>query len=228
MKKCFLSLLLIFSLASCNQKYEFVEKENFIFDATSFATHLKNNNDSYLKYLDEYYEFLDEENPFIELNIKPTFINDEYKYYGDSYFKDDDYTYYSFAYLNQRIFIAPLIVEGKSTFSFYFQDSNDIIYAIYPPYMTYVHIVESNGVYAFVLEDVAYSKNYSLLSLILNTTYFPYEIYYQENQFRNNWKMYLIPKNKKFSKVCFKEFNKDQNIHYLNLDLIRLNMKEGN
>lgn len=228
MKKCFLSLLLIFSLASCNQKYEFVEKENFTFDAASFVTHLNNNNDSYLKYLDQYYDFLDEENPFIELNIKPTLINDEYKYYGDSYFKDDDYTYYSFEYLNQRIFIAPLIVEENPTFSFYFQDSNDIIYAYYPPYMTYVNIVESNGVYGFVLEDVSYSKNYSLLSLILKTAYFPYEIYYLENQFRNNWKMYLIPKNKNFSKVCFKEFNKDENIHYLNLDLIRENMKEGN
>lgn len=227
MKKLSLSLLLIFSLTSCNQNYEFIEKENFTFDATSFLYNVKNNKDNYLMYLDEYYAFLDEKKPFIELIENPTLINDEYKYYGDSYFKDDDYTYYSFEYLNQRIFVAPLIVEGNPTFSFYFQDSNEIIYAHYPPYMTYVHVVESNGVYGFVLEDIAYSKNYSLLSLILNTTYFPYDIYYQENQFRNNWKMYLIPQNDKFSKVCFEEFNKDENIHYLNLDLIRKSIKEG-
>lgn len=222
MKRILSILFILFIVSSCNmnssQKIEFVEKENYIFDIEHFSSLMKNSNTNY--------DALMKTNTYLNLNlhsIEPhkgveqdnSYIHTDIMDYR---FRSEEYTYYQNKLNPSGVEVGAIFDDGKWQFTFYQINKNG---SGSKPFNISVSAIESNGLFAYILNCNESEEVGSLLELITNTTYFPYEMYFNMLKIDDSYysyKFYLIPLDDNFSKQCLIEFNNDTSTHYFDLE----------
>ena len=153
--------------------------------------------------------------------------NDFLKYFGYDgderyYFSKNNYTYYNFwSFDEKRILIYPNKTDDNK-YSFSFTDG--MIGDFGPNIGNWAALIESNGIFGFVLTfDDQDFLNYTL-SMIYNTDNFDYDIYYikyEPKHYELFCDMYLIPKDENFSKDIVIKFAELEDYAYFDMEAIR-------
>lgn len=221
MKRIISILFVLFFVNSCNinsnQNLEFVEKENYAFDAEHFSNLIQNSTTDYntlmkkQTYLNlslpsiEPHKGVEQDNSYIHTDIM------------DYRFRSEEYTYYQNKLNPSGVEVGAIFDDGKWQFTFYQINKNG---SGSKPFNISVSAIESNGLFAYILNCNESEEVGSLLELITNTNYFPYDIYFNMLNISDSYyyTFYLIPLDDNFSKQCLIEFNNDTSTHYFNLE----------
>ena len=160
-----------------------------------------------------------------EVTLTTDFMN----YFGSTgdekdYFRKNNYSYYNFWSFNKkRILIYPDKKENGQ-YSFSFTDSMLTDYG--QSIGNWAALIESNGIFGFVITfDKQEFLDYSL-SMIYNTDNFEYDIYFNKHDAKDVnifFDMYLIPKYEKFSKDIVNKFVELGDFAYFDFEKIREN-----
>lgn len=136
----------------------------------------------------------------------------------DYRFRSEEYTYYKNKLNPSAVEVGAIFDEGKWQFTFYQIKENA---KGSKPFNISVSAVGSNGIFAYILNCNESEEVGSLLKLITNTNYFPYNIYFNMLNTSDSsyyYTFYLIPLDDNFSKQCLIEFSNDTSTHYFDLE----------
>lgn len=158
-----------------------------------------------------------------EVTLTTDFMN-HFGSTGDEkdYFKKNNYSYYNFwAFNKKRILVYPNI-NSTGQYSFSFTDSMLTDYG--QSIGNWAALIESNGIFGFVITfDKQEFLDYSL-SMIYNTDNFEYDIYFNKHDVKDAnifFDMYLIPKNEKFSKDIVNKFAELGDFAYFDVETLK-------